>query len=44
MKEGGPLEDAVRKTVTQLTGVYSIAIFPHGIPIKLLPRAQVLRP
>src|SRR6266702_3513471 len=26
MKEGGPLEDAVRKTVRQLAGVYSLAI------------------
>src|SRR5712664_637143 len=26
MKDGGPLEDAVRKTVRQLAGVYSLAI------------------
>ena len=31
MKDGGPLEDAVRKTVQQLTGVYSLAILlRHG--------------
>src|ERR1700691_4928660 len=36
MKDGGPLEDAVRKTVRQLTGVYSIAILSASDPNKII--------
>src|SRR5215472_8992455 len=36
MKEGGPLEDAVRKTVRQLTGVYSLAILSAEDPNKII--------
>ena len=36
MNEGGPLEDAVRKTVRQLTGVYSVAILSAADPNKIV--------
>ncbi|HVA95322.1 MAG TPA: glutamine--fructose-6-phosphate transaminase (isomerizing) [Candidatus Dormibacteraeota bacterium] len=36
MKDGGPLEDAVRKTVRQLTGVYSVAILSAADPNKIV--------
>src|SRR5712672_4319419 len=36
MKEGGPLEDAVRKTVRQLTGVYSVAFLSAADPNKIV--------
>jgi glucosamine--fructose-6-phosphate aminotransferase (isomerizing) len=36
MNEGGRLEDAVRKTVKQLTGVYSIAVLSAGDPDKIV--------
>src|SRR3979409_2048786 len=36
MKDGGPLEDAVRKTVRQLTGVYSLAILSAQDPNKIV--------
>jgi glutamine---fructose-6-phosphate transaminase (isomerizing) len=36
MTEGGPLEEAVRKTVKQLTGVYSIAILSASDPNKIV--------
>jgi len=36
MKEGGPLEDAVRKAVRQLTGVYSLAILSAEDPNKII--------
>src|SRR5467141_4737602 len=36
MKDGGPLEDAVRKTVRQLAGVYSLAILSAQDPNKIV--------
>src|SRR6266403_1521074 len=36
MKDGGPLEDAVRKTVRQISGVYSIAILSATDPNKIV--------
>ncbi len=36
MKDGGPLEDAVRKTVRRLSGVYSIAILSATDPNKIV--------
>src|SRR5579872_2131372 len=36
MKEGGPLEDAVRKTVKKLAGVYSLAILSAQDPNKII--------
>src|ERR1700680_4911549 len=36
MKGGGPLEEAVRQTVKQLTGVYSIAILSAEDPNKIV--------
>ncbi len=43
MKEGGPLEDAVRKTVRQLTGVYSLVFLSATDPKKLWRHAPVRR-
>ncbi len=36
MASGGPLEDAVRKTVKQLTGVYSVAMLSAADPNKIV--------